>query len=111
MTGLGTYNINVSQTVASESFIVPGVPNIIQPLGVVGRISDASEGDVSVSAQWEMPPSANAAYFLQTKYGAQYWTMTARYRTALFMPAPPGAYNPLVGLGIGPWGGRGNGFG
>lgn len=103
--GLGTYNINVSQTVGSESFMVPGVPNIIQPLGVVGRISDASEGDVSVSAQWEAPPNANQAYFVQTKYGAQYWTMTAKYRTAIFVPAPASAYDPLFGLG------RGNGFG
>jgi Protein of unknown function (DUF4054) len=107
--GLGTYNLNVSQTVSAEAFIVPGVPNIEAPLGVVGRISDASEGDVSVSAQWEAPPNANQAYFTQTKYGADYWTMTARYRTAIFVPAPPGAYNPLAGYGVGPWGvGRGN---
>lgn len=108
--GIGTYNLNVSQTVTSESFIVPGVPNIIQPLGVVGRISDASEGDVSVSAQWEAPANANQAYFVQTKYGADYWTMTARYRTGLFVAAPPSAYDPLFGLG-GFGLGRGNGFG
>jgi hypothetical protein len=103
--GLGTYNLNQAQTVASETFIVPGVPNIQQPLGIVGRISDAAEGDVSVSAQWEAPPSAGQAYFIQTKYGADYWTKTARYRTAQFIPAPASAYNPLRGLG--PWWGPG----
>jgi hypothetical protein len=108
--GLGTYTVNgAPQTVAPESMIVPGIPNVVPPLGVVGRISDASEGDVSVSAQWEAPPNANQAYFTQTKYGADYWTMTAKYRTGLFIAAPPGAYNPLAGLG-GRWPGPGNGF-
>ncbi len=107
--GIGTYNLNVSQTVASESFLVPGVPNISPPLGIVGRINNAAEGDVSVSSEWSAPPNASQAYFVQTKYGAQYWTMTARYRTAQFIPAPASAYNPLPGLGGfrtpgGPWG-------
>jgi hypothetical protein len=108
--GIGTYNLNQTYAtpVTSESIIVPGVPNITPPLGIVGRINSASEGDVSVSAEWQAPANANQAYFVQTKYGAQYWTMTAKYRTAIFVPAPPGAYNPLAGLGIGPWGsGRG----
>jgi hypothetical protein len=105
--GSGTYQLNITPAVAiaSENMIVPGIPNTQQPLGIVGRISDAAEGDVSVSAQWEAPPSAGQAYFIQTKYGADYWTMTARYRTAQFIPAPASAYNPLRGLG--PWWGPG----
>ena len=87
-----------------------GNGNMTPPLGVVGRISDASEGDVSVSAQWEAPPNPSAAYFLQTKYGAQFWQMTAKYRRAIFLPAPPGAYAPLGSYGIGPWG-PGGGYG
>jgi hypothetical protein len=102
--GIGTYNLNVSQTVTPEAFIVPGVPNTAAPLGIVGRINNAAEGDVSVTSEWSAPPNANQAYFVQTKYGAQYWTMTAKYRLARFVPAPPGAYNPLAGYGIGPWG-------
>jgi hypothetical protein len=105
--GIGTYNLNVSQTVASEPLIVPGVPNVSPPLGIVGRINQAAEGDVSVSSEWQAPPNASQAYFIQTKYGAQYWTMTARYRTAIFLPAPAGAYDPLAGYGIPPWGPRG----
>ena len=102
--GIGTYNLNQTQTVASEPFIVPGVPNVSPPLGIVGRINQAAEGDVSVSSEWQAPPNANQAYFVQTKYGAQYWTMTAKYRLGLFVAAPPGAYNPLAGYGLGPWG-------
>jgi hypothetical protein len=108
--GIGTYNINVSQTVVSENFIVPGVPNTTPPLGIVGRINQAAEGDVNVSAEWQAPPNANQAYFVQTKYGADYWTYTARYRLGLFVAAPPSAYSPLYGFGVGPWG-PGGGFG
>lgn len=110
--GIGTYTLNVTygSPVSAETMIVPGVPNVTTPLGVVGRISDASEGDVSVSAQWEAPPNPSAAYFLQTKYGAQFWQMTAKYRRAIFLPAPPGAYAPLGSYGIGPWG-PGGGYG
>lgn len=80
-----------------------GTGNVETPLGIVGRISQAAQGDVSVSSEWSAPPNANAAYFIQTQYGALYWTMTARYRTAIFIPAPPDAYNPLAGYGVGPW--------
>jgi len=51
-----------------------------QPPGIVGRINSASEGSVSVSA--EMPGvTASSAYFMQTKYGAQFWQSTASLRT------------------------------
>lgn len=103
--GVGSYTITGSAgIVAPENMIVTGVPNISPPLGIVGRINDASEGDVSVSAEWQAPPNAGQAYFIQTKYGADYWTYTAKYRTAIFVPAPPSAYNPLAGYGVGPFG-------
>jgi len=104
--GIGTYTLGVAYgtPVAAESMIIPGVPNVSPPLGIVGRINQATEGDVSVSSEWSAPPNANQAYFTQTKYGAQYWTMTAKYRTAQFIPAPASAYNPLAGYGVGPWG-------
>jgi hypothetical protein len=110
--GLGTYTTNgPTQTVTAETMIVPGVPNIVAPLGMVGRINTASEGDVSAAAEWQAPPNANQAYYVQTKYGADFWTYTAQYRTAVFLPAPPGAYDPLAGYGLGPWGvGGGRGF-
>lgn len=81
-----------------------GAGNIVPPLGIVGRINSAAEGDVNVSSEWNAPPNANQAYFIQTSYGSLYWTATARYRLAIFVPAPPDAYNPLAGYGIGPWG-------
>jgi hypothetical protein len=47
---------------------------------LVGRISQATEGSVSVSAEYG-PASGTSAWFLQTKYGAAYWQATAQFRT------------------------------
>ena len=70
-----------------------------QPPGIVGRINTATEGSVSVGA--EMPGATiNAAYFLQTKYGAQFWAMTASVRSMRYIP-------PARGCGDG----RGEGYG
>ncbi|EHA4789260.1 DUF4054 domain-containing protein, partial [Escherichia coli] len=50
------------------------------PSGLVGRIDSASEGSVSVHA--DMPGgTANSAWYMQTKYGADYWNATAPFRT------------------------------
>ena len=50
-----------------------------------GRINSATEGTVSSQFEYNMPQgSAMAAWFLQTKYGALYWTATARFRSARY---------------------------
>lgn len=46
--------------------------------GLVGRISSASEGSVSVST--EMPTTASNAWYLQSKYGAEYWYAVKAFR-------------------------------
>lgn len=62
------------------------------PSELVGRISSASQGSVSVSA--DMGPTTNSeAWYQQTKYGAAYWQATAPYRTAIYVPgASPSGY-------------------
>jgi len=56
---------------------------------LVGRVSSASEGSVSVSTEWSFnDPSAQAAYLAQTKYGAEYLAATAQYRTARYIARP-----------------------
>lgn len=62
------------------------------PSQLVGRINSATEGSVSVSA--EMQAGQNAAWFLQTKYGAAFWQATAWLRTARYIP---GFSNPAPG--------------
>jgi hypothetical protein len=64
--------------------------------GLVGRISSATEGSVSVSV--DMPEIAGAEWYTQTKYGMAYWTATARYRRGGRYFSGPGA---RVGGGIG----------
>jgi hypothetical protein len=58
--------------------------NGIAPSGLVGRISDASEGSVRVAVDMGTQPAA-AAYFLQTNYGTEFWWMTADLRTGTFV--------------------------
>lgn len=52
--------------------------------GLVGRISSASQGSVSVSADYGAVTNAQA-WYAQTPYGAQYWVMTARYRSLRYV--------------------------
>ena len=72
-----------------------------QPVSdLVGRINSATEGSVSVSAEYAAGLSQSQAWFIQTKYGALFWTLTAQYRTMRYIPPP----NRCVG--VGPYGGR-----
>jgi hypothetical protein len=57
-----------------------------QPLSpIVGRISSATEGSVSVQA--DMPSNPEAAWFYQTQYGAMFWAAMAPYRTMRYFPS------------------------
>jgi hypothetical protein len=47
---------------------------------LVGRISNASEGSVSVAAVMDQIPGT-AAWFMQTRYGAAAWQALAQHRT------------------------------
>lgn len=69
------------------------------PRGLVGRISNASEGSVSVQAAYTEPTSDLQAYWNQTPYGAQYWAATLKYRTGFFVP-PPAGINGNPGFGF-----------
>ena len=58
---------------------------------LVGRIDSATQGSVSVSAK--MPDQIGlAAWFGQTRYGAQFWAATARYRVFQYVPARHRSY-------------------
>lgn len=74
-----------------------------QPLSpLVGRISSATQGSVSVVV--EMPTTPDAAWFNQTQYGAGFWAMSSIYRRFRVIPGCP-----QYGRGgwPGPWGGGG----
>jgi hypothetical protein len=57
-----------------------------KPPGIVGRINSATQGSVSLAA--DFPSSPESAWFLQTKYGAQFWQATSAVRTIHYIPAP-----------------------
>lgn len=73
-------------------------PIITPPLGVIGRVSNASEGSVSVAAQLDGSGNPSQAWYTQTKYGFMYWQATAKWRQAVYVRPPC-------------QGGFGNGFG
>ncbi len=53
-----------------------------------GRISTATEGTVTSGFEYNMPTgSGMAAWYIQTPYGAMFWTATAQFRSAIYMQA------------------------
>lgn len=68
--------------------------NGVAPNDVVGRIESADQGSVKVRSEWAFRFNEHAAYYLQSKYGALYWTATAQYRSALYVPAPRPCLGP-----------------
>lgn len=58
--------------------------------GMVGRISTASEGSVSASADFVAATNGTQAWYYQTQYGTAYWAATARFRTMQYFGRPDG---------------------
>lgn len=54
---------------------------------LVGRISSATEGSVTVQTDMQSVPGSEQ-WFRQTKYGATYWQMVAPYRGAFWVRGP-----------------------
>jgi hypothetical protein len=69
------------------------------PPGIVGRVSDATEGSVAVSADMGTVVYGQA-YYLQTQWGALYWQSTARFRTMRYVPPPPTCADLPNGLAV-----------
>lgn len=65
------------------------------PSAIVGRINSASEGSVSVGADY--PANASNAWFLQTPFGALFWQATAAYRMTRYIPGRPRFGNGISG--------------
>lgn len=66
---------------------------------IVGRINSASEGSVSVGSEWKDSGSPSEAWFIQTKYGAEFWAATAQFRTMQYVANPV-----MVGGTVRPYG-------
>lgn len=89
---LATYLNMVTAHIAALNAPLNGAPS--SPL--VGRVSNASEGSVSVQTQNDYPPGS-AQWFQATKYGAAYWAATSQYRSMLYVPGCVPRTNPFTG--------------
>ena len=69
----------------SQGSPMPGSPQDAN--GLVGRISSAAEGSVSVQTENQYPPGS-AQFWQQNKYGADYWNATKAYRTMRYRASP-----------------------
>lgn len=65
-----------------------------------GRIGTATEGSVSVTATFDVPPGS-AQWYAQTRYGAAYWQASAPYRTMRYIPGCQPSFEPT--MPVRPW--------
>lgn len=65
------------------------------PAGLVGMVTNATEGSVSVGATMGTLVYGQA-YYMQTQYGAIYWQSTARFRTMRYIAPPPVCDDPAL---------------
>lgn len=63
---------------------------------IVGRISNATEGSVSVQTEYADTVPGSMAWAIQTKYGAAWWEATARYRTFRYRAPPRRVFDPRL---------------
>ena len=54
---------------------------------MVGRINSATQGTITVTADYSMGSGALEQWLKQTPYGAKFYAFTAPYRTALWVAA------------------------
>ena len=60
---------------------------------LVGRVSSATQGSVSVSTDNQYLPGS-VQWYQQTKYGAAFWAATAKYRTFFYVCGHPRTVDP-----------------
>ena len=88
--------------------------NTTPATGLVGRVSSATEGSVSVDTDLGMAATTSAyvASLQQTQWGLIFLSATVQYRSATYVPAPPRNYGPYGWNGFGGCGPLGfGGFG
>lgn len=70
---------------------------------VVGAITNANEGSVSVAVKNDQPPGS-AQWWNSTQYGAMCWLAMAPFRIARYLPGPVRPEDPFPPFGLGGWG-------
>lgn len=88
-TRLMLLNMLVAHIAALSGALEPGG----SPSGLVGRVSSASEGSVSVSVDTGLTPGT-AVWYQQTPYGLSFWQATKGLRSAIYVPSYPRNFEP-----------------
>jgi len=98
--------VDIEQRTPLLYMLTAHIAQLNAPLGgqpsspLVGRISDATEGSVTVRAQMDMPPGS-PQWYSQTKYGSAYWAATAQYRMMRYSVGPQRNFQPYGS--VSPW--------
>ena len=79
-----------------------GYPAGTGPDGMVGRVSSATEGTVSIDSDYGTVRESQA-WWIQTPEGATFWQLTRPFRTARYIAPAPRYFGPARrGFGIWP---------
>lgn len=70
--------------------------NGVAPSPFVGRVSNATEGSVSIASEGFQGVPGTQQWLLQTKYGSDYWYATTVYRTMRYIPGPRRIFDPIL---------------
>lgn len=73
----------VTAHICALNAVIGGVSS--SPL--VGRISNATEGSVTVATQLDVP-QGTPQFWAQSKYGIAFWVASSSYRMMLYAPGP-----------------------
>jgi hypothetical protein len=80
--------ILLNLAVSHMAYLFAPSANNGQARQLVGRISGATEGSVSVQTEYKIPTSDLEAWWNQSPYGSEYYAATSRFRTAFYVPPP-----------------------
>jgi hypothetical protein len=76
----------LNMPVATASGTTPSSP-------LVGRISSATEGSVTVQAEFKVP-EGTPQFWAQTKYGVAFWVAALPYRQFFYIVGPKRQFDP-----------------
>lgn len=88
-------NYAVAHLASLGGYPLPSGSTIPAPSGIVGRVSSATEGSVSVSSDYGQVRE-NEAWWLQSQYGAIFWQLTRALRTMRYVAAPRRYFGPAA---------------
>ena len=89
---------HIAKLFSQQTNGIPTTGGSSSPSPIVGRISTASEGSVSVATELAGDQPASAAWWEQTQYGFAAWQLMKPFRTFRYLgPTRRRVFNPPAG--------------